>query len=157
MSLERELRRAKRQGETDQDGLRRDAVRQSARHSHFNRPLRQSLRKQVHLWRAVTRVNLRVPGAEITSHSSRDGDQRRRSTGGFHFETHESDPAPTYPGVNVDPRLGSLLHQPTAVQQGAEQRAVLGLCIGSTRKEQSPFLNQAGQVWHHPDDHRVLR
>lgn len=73
MSLEPELRRAKRQGETDQDGLRRDAVSQSARHSHFNCPLCQSLRKQVHLWRAVTRVNLQVPRAEITSHLSGDG------------------------------------------------------------------------------------
>lgn len=153
MSLERELRRAERRGETDQDGLRRDAVSQSARHSHLNRPLRQSLRKQVHLWRAVTRQP-QAPGAEITSQW--DEDHRRRPAGGFHLETHKRDPAPAYPGVDVDPRLGSLLHQPTAVQQGAEQRAVLGLRVGSTRKQQSPFLNQAGQVGHHPDDHRVL-
>lgn len=148
VSLERELRRAKRQAETDQDGLSRDAVSQSARHSHLYRPLRQSLRKQVHLWRAVTRQPAGPPpGAEITSQPDED----------HPLVTHESDPAPTYPGVDIDPRLGSLLHQPAAVQQGAEQRAVLGLCVGSAREQQSPFLNQAGQVGHHPDDHRVLR
>lgn len=72
------------------------------------------------------------------------------------FVTHKCDPAPTYSSVNIDPRLGSLLHQTAAVQQGAEQSSILGLCMGSACKQQSPFLNQTGEVRHHPDDNRVL-
>lgn len=74
----------------------------------------------------------------------------------FIFATHKCDPAPTYSSVNIDPGLGSLLHQTAAVQQGAEQSSILGLCMGSACKQQSPFLNQTGEVRHHPDDNRVL-
>lgn len=74
-----------------------------------------------------------------------------------HFGTYERDATPTHSSVDVDPRLRSLLYQTTVVQQGAEQSSILRLCVGSTCKQQSPFLNQAGEVGHHPDDNRVLR
>lgn len=134
-NMKRESRGRKpreRETETDQDGLGRDAVGQGTWHSHFNSSLCQSFGKQVHLWRA----------AQLT------GGGIRKCIYNFpelsHFATYKGDATATHSSVDVDPRLRSLLYQAAVVQQGAEQSAILRLCVGSTCKQQSPFLNQTG-------------
>lgn len=73
------------------------------------------------------------------------------------WNTHKSNSAPTQSSVDVNPCLGSLLHQTTAVQQGAKKSSNLLLCMGSPCKQESPFLNQTWEIWHQSDGNCILR